>query len=268
MNIKALFEGVSGLSEEFTQRVEAQLTEAAEAKAEEIVAGKLQEAENAHAKEIVQLKESHAAELQEAEEAKEAAIAESTAQVVQTLDGFLDSVVVEWAQENAVAIDSNIKAQLGEQVLHGILNVVKENNLTVPENSDNLVESLESELEGMRAKCERLTTENQEFRNRDVETIRESVLESVTAGLADTQIDEVRSLCEGVTFLNEEQYKRKVTSFRNVVEEKDKTYEGDKGEGEDGDEGEDGKKKPVAEGQKQKPTGTQLSEAERVLQYL
>lgn len=220
MTIKKLFEGVDGLSPEFEERANQLVEQAAEEKAQVIVEAKLQEAENVHAAEIQQIKESHRAEIVAINESHTEALQEAEEQLVNSLDGFLDTTIREWAESNKVGIDQKIKSQLGESLISSLTKVFAEHNIAAPAGGDTIVENLQSELERVNTKMERVLAENQQYKQAEIDESKSSIVESVCAGLVDTQIDEVKSLVEGVAYIDEEQYTRKVKSFRSLVEGK------------------------------------------------
>lgn len=232
--LKKLFEGVDGLSADFITEAE----QIVEARVEAIVTEKLQEAENAHVAEISALKESHAKELDEVRSLVEGAEGAAIDKLVENVDMFLEQEIGKWASENALGIDSQIKVGLAEGFLTGLAGLMKEHNVTVPEGAENLVEAQEKEISELTEQCNALMAENMQYKADEKTKLSEGVIAAVCEGLADTQVDTIRSLVEGVEFKDEAHFRMRVEAAKQVVEGK-----GTKKEGED----EDGEKEGVCD---------------------
>ncbi|CAL9955612.1 head scaffolding protein [Vibrio phage D528] len=241
--LKSLLEGVDGLNPETVDRAEAIL----EARAQEIADEKITTLKEAHETEITTLGETHTAQLEEA-------VANKQETLVESLDQFLDATIKEWALDNAVAIDGNIKVQLAESMLSGMAGLMAEHNVTVPEGAENIVESLENQVSELTEISDNTLAENARL-TREVETLQRGQVEStVLEGLAETQKERVMQLAEGTEFKGIESYTARLDTFRSiVVEGKDKGKDDDKPATEDGDKGKDDKepkkdpKAPVTE---------------------
>lgn len=236
--LKKLFEGVDGLSADFITEAE----QLVEARVETLVAEKLQEAETAHVAEISALKESHETELNEVRSLVEGAESAALDKLVENVDMFLEQEIGKWASENAIGIDGQIKIGLAEGFLTGLAGLMKEHNVTVPEGAENLVEAQEKEISELTEKCDALMAENMQFKADEKTKLTEGVISTVCEGLADTQVDTIRSLVEGVEFKDEAHFRMRVEAAKQVVESKG-VNEG--GEEDCGDEKDD--KKPIKE---------------------
>lgn len=233
--LKSLLEGVDGLNPETVDRAEAIL----EARAQEIAEDQITTLKETHETEMTALGETHTAQLEEAVANKQEALVES-------LDQFLDATIKEWALDNAVAIDGNIKVQLAESMLSGMAGLMAEHNVTVPEGAENIVESLESQVSELTEISDNTLAENARL-TREVETLQRGQVEStVLEGLAETQKERVMQLAEGTEFKGIESYTARLDTFRSiVVEGKDKGKDDDKPSTDDTDGDKDkGDKKP------------------------
>ncbi|AUR97713.1 coil containing protein [Vibrio phage 1.244.A._10N.261.54.C3] len=243
--LKSLLEGVDGLTQDTVERAEAIL----EARAQEIAQEKIDESATEHANEITSLNESHATALAEsAEEGRE--------RLVEGLDQFLEATVKEWAIDNAVAIDGELKVQLAESMLQGVAGLMVEHNIEVPEGAENLVEQLENQVVELTEESDRTLAENvrltAELTAKDKLTVESAVLE----GLASTQKERVMQLAEGTEYRGVESYTARLETFRDIVVEGKDKDKGDKDKGDmpdSDDKGDDkgdkdkGDKKPIKE---------------------
>lgn len=209
MSLKTLLEsaGVDGLTPEFEAKLEAIV----EAKAVEIADGKQAALTESHAAEIEALKESHAAEIADLSKLDES-------ELVDTLDRFLDTTLMEWAKDNAVGIDSQIKLQLAESMLQGVANLMSEHSITVPEGSDTIVESLEAENAELREAANKALAESVDVKSELNAMKKAKILEEAADGLAETQKERLFTLAEDASFKDVESFTTKAQTFRSIVE--------------------------------------------------
>ncbi|QZI90469.1 hypothetical protein MYOV003v1_p0145 [Vibrio phage 207E48.1] len=239
--LKSLLEGVDGLNADVVERAEALV----EARAQEIADVKITESAQAHQDEITALNETHQTALTEASEA-------NTAVMVESLDQFLDATIKEWAIDNAVAIDGQIKVQLAESMLTGMAGLMTEHNIVVPEGAENVVEQLENQVVELTEASDHTLAENVRL-NAEVEKLHRANVETVVLeGLADTQKERVMQLAEGTEYKGVESYTARLDTFRSIVEGEGKKDgepkdEGKDNEPKDGDDKKPKDKKPIKE---------------------
>ena len=96
-----------------------------------------------------------------------------------------------------------------------------ESNIQVPEEKTDLVEELASEVTSLSEEVNTLIEENISLKKENLLTECDNIFHEVANGLADTQIERLSSLTEGIEFEDASQYREKV----EVIKE---TYFGDK----------------------------------------
>jgi hypothetical protein len=171
--------------------------------------------------ELVKLQE--AADAQ-ATAAKEAYVAEATA----TIDAVVEETVLEWAKENAVALDSQVKGQLAESFLKGLKGIFEQADIEL--NSDTAsarIAELTEATKEAEAKAEAAKTALVEAEQKLVQHQIKEILESKTAGLADTVAHRVTKLCEAFDFKSAEDYAAKVDMVMEAVAGIKGTIDGD-----------------------------------------
>lgn len=214
--IKKLFEGVDGLSADFLAKVQAVLNTQVEAAR----TAAIQETLESHETERLALIESHQAELaQQAETLK--------LEMETKLSAYLDQVVIEWANTHAPAIDAKIKSEAAERLISGLTNVMKESRIHVIEDRDGALAAAQSRLAETENRLNLVQSQLALVKEEEENRLRESVIAKVSAGLADTQIETLNGLCEGVKFESEAQFSSRVRVLRNLLEGKKAKKEGD-----------------------------------------
>jgi hypothetical protein len=160
---------------------------------------------------LAQIQESYDAKL---EEAKAAFVAES----VGTIDKVVEETVLEWAKENAVALDSQIKGQIAESFLQGLKGVFEKADIEL--NGDTagkeLVKLQESNA-ALVAEAEAAKAQLVEAQAALTSIKRKEVIAQVTEGLADTQVHRVTKLLEAFDFKTEEDFRGKAALVVEAV---------------------------------------------------
>lgn len=190
--IEVLFDG-EDLSEDFRQKTTA-LFEAA----------------------VFERVESHKKELEEKfENDLEEQAGIITNELVEKVDSYLDYVVSEWLEDNKVQIESNFKVEVAESLFNGIVNVMSEHNLNVDEDVKDVVAEAEQAKAEMTEKYNEAVAKLIEANAIIEEGKKAAAFEEISEGLADTQVERLRALAEGVSFNDIEDYSKKL----NIIKE-------------------------------------------------
>lgn len=256
--LQALFEGVEGVSESLLD----QLTPLFEAKVHDGVQEQLGQINEQHQAEIAQLQESHQEKVDELQTQLDEAVAfninESNAQIAQKLDTFLEGVVVEWANENSVALQEGAIVDSAATFFASIQEAATSMNVQLPE------QDMQDELGTLQAKNEnyrdRLNDALQKVSNLSesvVQLQRDNIVTQIGEGMTLVGRERLAEKCQTLTFENEDNFKSLVEAQKFIIEKEkeDKDPEQDdkgdesKGKSDKKDEG----KKPMNESYLSKP---------------
>lgn len=151
------------------------------------------------------------AELEEAAEAKLAtSLEEATAELIEKVDSYLDYVVEQWMEQNEVAIEASIKVEVAESLINSLQSVVVEHNLNVTDEEVDAVAELESRLAESEAKYNASVESNMAIKEEKEALERDIAFAVVSEDLTDTQAEKLRSLSEGLSFDNVDDYTAKL----------------------------------------------------------
>lgn len=160
---------------------------------------------------LAQIQESYDAKLNEAKEA-------FAAEAVATVDKLIEETVLEWAKENAVALDSQIKGQIAESFLQGLKGVFEKADIELSGDTagKELVKLQEANatLVAEAAASKQALSEAQDTLT---QIKRKEVIAQVTEGLADTQVHRVTKLLEAFDFKSEEDFRGKAALVVEAV---------------------------------------------------
>lgn len=147
---------------------------------------------------------------EEAEERIEAEISESIEELHAQVEKYMDYVVEKYMEENAVALENNFRVQATEQFIDGLKELFAENYVEVPEEKIDLVNELQDYVAELEESLEVVEAENVELTKVISEATAEAAFEDVAEGLADTQVEKLRTLAEGVEYADADEYAEKL----------------------------------------------------------
>jgi len=186
-DIDAIFSGES-LSEEFKNNAKV-IFEAA-------IFAKVEEATTA-------LEEEYAEKL-------ETEVASINENLVTKVDEYLEYVVTEWMEENKLAIEKGIKAELSEDFMIGLKNLFTEHYVDIPEDKVDVVEQFAEQVEVLESELDKAVTEVSNLNAQINIFKKEHIVSEVSEGLSEVQFAKLKSLAEGIDFVSEQDYKEKL----------------------------------------------------------
>lgn len=195
-DVAALFNGEEGLTEEFRQKAETIFEAAVSSRIKEEVA-----------------RVTEALEVQYEEKLQEA-IEEKVEGLVEHIDGYLNLMVEQWMEDNAVALESGMKSDILESFVSGMKNLFQEHYIEVPEEKFDVLESMKQEVETLKAKLNESFEKNVELRKEINESHRLEIIATVCEGLTDIEADKLQTLAEEISFEDSESFATKMQTIR------------------------------------------------------
>lgn len=166
------------------------------------------------------------ARLEEEFEAKEAALKEEYEQKLQEdsaaifeeltgkLDQYLDYVTEQWMEENKLAIENSLRADIAENFIQGLHNLFAESYIRVPDEKIDLVAELKAELDEVKGKLNEAVDAKLELEGVITEATREAILDELSEGLVETQADKLRTFAEGTEFTDADSFRKKIAIIK------------------------------------------------------
>jgi len=152
-----------------------------------------------------------AARLEEEFEAKleEAAVAIEE-ELASKIDTYMDYVAEQWFEENQIAIESSMKVEAADKFIDGVKALFAEHMVEIPEETVDMVESLEARVAELEGQLNEEINEKIELTKLVEEAEKEAIFDEVAEGLAATQVEKLRTLAEGLEYSDADAYRRKV----------------------------------------------------------
>jgi hypothetical protein len=164
------------------------------------------------------LKSKLAEEVERIESSYEERIAEETeatrSELVEKVDSYLNYVVESWMADNAVAIQSGLRAEIAETFMENLKGLFTESYITVPESKVDLVDDLAEQVEELEEALNKTTADAISL-SEEVEGLQSAaIIAEAASELADTQKEKFFSLVEGVDFEDAETFASKVATIK------------------------------------------------------
>ena len=190
-DVAALVEGTE-LSEEFAEKAKTIFEAAVKAKISE---------------EYDRLVEHFATELDKQVDAAKAELSEE-------VNGTVNYAIGQWMEQNQVAVDRGIRNEITEDFIAGLKGLFEEHYIAIPDEKVDVVEGMAESIREMEERLDEQVKANVKLQNRLNETAKANILNTVSEGLADTQKEKLAALAEGLEFVSEESFSKKVTTIK------------------------------------------------------
>ena len=132
------------------------------------------------------------------------------------IDQYLDYVVEQWVEENKLAIETSLRAEIAENFMEGLRGLFAESYINVPDEKIDILGELQAQIEELEAKLDESINTTLELQSVIDEATQEATFDEVSEGLAATQVEKLRTLAEGIEFSDSETYAKKL----NIIKDK------------------------------------------------
>ena len=126
------------------------------------------------------------------------------------LDSYLDYVVEQWMEENKLAVEQGIKAEMVENFIRGLKDLFEDHYVEIPDEKVDVVEELADKAQDLETRLDEEISRNVELRKEVERHTKKDLIESVSYDLTETQRAKFETLAEGIDFSNEESYVEKL----------------------------------------------------------
>jgi hypothetical protein len=142
------------------------------------------------------------------------AVSEIKTQMSEQVDAYLNYVVEEWMTENAVAIESGLRAELTEDFINGLKNLFVEHYVEIPDEKLDVAEELAARVVELEEAAEAAAAETAALSEELNAVKKDEAIRKVCEGLTEVQIGKMKSLAESVEFTTEGDFDHKLAVIR------------------------------------------------------
>ena len=143
-------------------------------------------------------------------------VAAAKAELSEEVNGTVNYAIGQWVEQNQVAIDRGIRNEITEDFIAGLKGLFEEHYISIPDEKVDVVEGMAESIREMEARLDEQVKANVKLQNSLNETARKNILNTVSEGLADTQKEKLAALAEGLEFVSEESFSKKVTTIKEA----------------------------------------------------
>ena len=138
------------------------------------------------------------------------------ADLVEKIDGYLNYVVEQWMEENEVAVESGLRAEIAESFIDSLKQVFVEHYVEVPEGKADLVDGLASQVEELEEQLQAATEKSVTLAESVEQLTRAKIVAEATEGMIATEAEKLKSLVEGIDFDDQEGFAKKVSIIKEA----------------------------------------------------
>jgi hypothetical protein len=142
------------------------------------------------------------------------AIEQVKEELAEKLDDYLNYMVEEWMQQNELAVERGLRAEITEEFIGKLRNLFVESYIDIPEEKVDAVEELVGRVEELEDALNEEIQKNIEFTKSINEHRKIEAIHAACEGLTQTQVEKVKSLAEGVEFTTDEEFGEKLETIK------------------------------------------------------
>ena len=134
--------------------------------------------------------------------------------IVEKVDAYLNYVVENYLEENKLAVENGLRGEIAEDFMTGLKALFKEHYIEVPEEKYDVIGELQAKVTELEESLNGQVENNVGLNTSVTELKRKLIIKEMAKDLADTEVNKLTKLLEGVDFENEEIYKEKVSVIK------------------------------------------------------
>jgi hypothetical protein len=156
--------------------------------------------------------------VEELEEQYRDELAEETDRVqtelVEKVDQYLNYVVENWVEENKLAIENGLRAEIAESFMGALKGVFQEHYVEVPESKTDIVDELANKVDRLEEELNTSVTKSMTLKEQVQDLTRQKIVREAAEDLTATQAEKLRGLTESIDFENEDTFADKVSTIK------------------------------------------------------
>jgi hypothetical protein len=118
-------------------------------------------------------------------------------------------------EDNKVAVESSLKVEIAESFMSGLKGLMEAHNVVLPEEaSSDVFTELQQRVEELEGKLEEETSAKISIATELFSASKQNIFAESTNDLADTQIEKLRALSEGLDYDSVEDYSKKLNTLK------------------------------------------------------
>ena len=142
--------------------------------------------------------------------------------MIESMDNYLNYATKEWMEENKLAVETGVRNEVTESFISGLKKLFEEHYIDVPDDKEDVFESLVVEVSELEIKLDEQTEKHMET-VKELNTYKAAhIFKTISEGMVDTDVEKFVELVEDVDYDTDEQYREKLNTIKNSYFKSDK----------------------------------------------
>ena len=160
---------------------------------------------------------------EEAKEEQDERVVAMQEEMTTKMDDYLNYATKEWMTENKLAVETGVRNEVTESFISGLKKLFEEHYIDVPEEKEDVFESLVVEVKELEEKLDAQTEKHMDT-VKELNTYKAAhIFTNISEGMVDTDVEKFVELVEDVDYDTDEQYREKLNVIKNSYFKSDKT---------------------------------------------
>lgn len=130
--------------------------------------------------------------------------------LVNQVNDYLDHIVESWLKDNELAVETGLKAEIAEQFMLSLRDLLKEHFVEVPESKKDLVKEQAETIAQLQKELNDEVKAAVELKKKLGEAAKEEVIKTLCEGLTALDAEKFRSLIKSISFDTKPEYEEKL----------------------------------------------------------
>jgi len=135
-------------------------------------------------------------------------------ELAERVDDYLNYVVEQFMEENKLAVEQGLRAEITESFINGMKNLFEDHYIDIPEEKVDLVTELADKVTSLEDQLNEQINKSVDLNKELNEHKKMEAIHAVCEGLTQTQVEKVVSLAEGVDFTTQEEFVEKLEMIK------------------------------------------------------
>jgi hypothetical protein len=135
-------------------------------------------------------------------------------ELAERVDDYLNYVVEQFMEENKLAVEQGLRAEITESFINGMKNLFNEHYIDIPEEKVDLVSELADKVTELEDQLNEQINKSVDLNKELNEHKKMEAIHAVCESLTQTQVEKVVSLAEGVDFTTQEEFVEKLEMIK------------------------------------------------------
>ena len=144
----------------------------------------------------------------------EEAITEIKTEMADQVDSYLNYAVEQWMEENKVAVESGLRAEMTEEFIEGLKTLFTEHYIEIPDEKLDVAEELAARVVELEEAAAAQDAEKAALTEQLNAIKKNEAIRKICEGLTEVQIGKMKSLAESVEFTTEGDFDNKLAVIR------------------------------------------------------